>query len=148
LHSTSTAVPNVDGSSTSTQGSHSSATTNTGQPDFQHPGSAVIGSTLSTSTSLMTPTSSAQHTPAAATPPVTATPPPATTETGESSGSTAIPPVLAADAAYTSLADATQAQAATLPPTSEEEDETDAEEDAQVPEDVGSGSLLTPTGDD
>lgn len=142
-----TTVPNVDGSSSSTQGSHSSAITTTGQPGFQHPGSAVISSSLNTSTSLITPTSSAQHTPAAVTPPVTTTPPPATTEADESSESTAVPPVLAADAPFTSMADSTLAQAVSLPPTSDG-DEADAEEDAQVPEDDGSGSLLTPNGDD
>ncbi|KAF8932866.1 Transcriptional activator [Haplosporangium gracile] len=135
-HSVSTAVTNADGSSSSTQ-----------QHAFHHPGSAVVGSTLNTSTSLMTPTSSAQHTPVAVTLPVTMTPPPALTETHEGSGSTALP-LAFADPSVTLLAESTQAQAATLPSTSDEGDEEDAEEDDQVPDDGGSGSLLTPTGDD
>ncbi|KAF9152282.1 Transcriptional activator [Linnemannia schmuckeri] len=135
-HSVPTAVPSADGSSSSTQ-----------QHAFHHLGPAVVGSTLNTSTSLMTPTSSAQHTPAAATPPTMMTPPPAPTDTGEGSGSTAVPLALA-DPSVTLLAESTQAQAATLPSTSDEGDEEDAEEDGQVPEDGGSGSLLTPTGDD
>ncbi|KAK5814491.1 CCAAT-binding transcription factor (CBF-B/NF-YA) subunit B-domain-containing protein [Linnemannia elongata] len=128
-------VPNAEGSS-STQ-----------QQGFQHPGSAIIGSTVNTSTSLMTPTSSAQHTPTAVTPPVTRTPPLAATETGESSGSITVPTEVA-DPSFTLLAESTLGQATTFSSTLDEGDEEDAEEDAQVPEDDGSGSLLTPTGDD
>lgn len=138
-YSVPTTVPNAEGPSSSTQ-----------QHAVHHPGSAIIGSTVNTSTSLMTPTSSAQHTPAAVTPSVTTTPPSATTETGEGSGSAAVPAEV--DPSFTSLAESTQGQATTFSSTLDEEDEEDveegAEEDAQVPEDDGSGSLLTPTGDD
>ncbi|KAG9066784.1 Transcriptional activator [Linnemannia hyalina] len=138
-HSVSTTFPNVEGSSSSTQ-----------QQGFHHPGSAAIGSAVNRSTSLMTPTSSAQHTPAAATPPVTATPPSAAIETGGGPGSTAVPAEVA-DPSFISLAESTQGQGTTFSSTPDEEEEgavEDAEEDAQVPEDDGSGSLLTPTGDD
>ncbi|KAF9908836.1 Transcriptional activator [Linnemannia zychae] len=143
-----TTVPTVEGSpsSSSAQGSHYSDATGTGQYTLQHPVAATtIGSTLNTS-SLITPTTSEHSTPAAATTPITTTPP-ATAETGEGSGSTAVPSTLSN--ATTQPSDlAAQGAATDLPAVTDLGGEANAGEDAQVPEDDGSGSLLTPTGDD
>ncbi|KAF9124425.1 Transcriptional activator [Mortierella sp. 14UC] len=147
-YSVSTTVPNVEGlsSSSSAQGSHYSAATATGQHTLQHPAAAaVIGSTLSTS-SLITPTTSEHSTPEAITPPVTTTPP-VIAETGEGSGSTAVPSTLS-DATAQPSDLAAQDPAMDPPATNEVGHEADAGEDAEMPEDDGSGSLLTPTGDD
>ncbi|KAF9920630.1 Transcriptional activator [Linnemannia zychae] len=131
---------NAEGSSTSSQGTDAMGP---GQPNPHHSGSGVIGSIMNTSSSLMTPTSSAQTTPTADTPPTTTIPPPSTAETSEGSVSSALPSGLT-EATFTPLTDQPgipQAQTT-------EDGEEDPEEGAQLLEDDGSTSLLTPTGDD
>ncbi|KAF9086862.1 Transcriptional activator [Mortierella sp. AD031] len=149
-YSIATTIPNAEGSS---QGAQFSALMTTGQEQVNHqPGTTAVAMR---STTLITPSSSAHSTPGAT------ISPPSVTESGptggEGSGSATVLQAFSetsstplADQAESSQASGplSQDQATDLAQASEAEDEEGTEEDAQVPEDDGSGSLLTPTGDD